>query len=162
MGKKPDDGRRSRERLLRRDRRWVPPSPSELVWGIVNVFRPRHTEPSGPVPLDEFGAPVEWRHEEIDESKLELSKAHWGLFESWCESNGRTAFPADPYTCLDFLCAMWDRGPELYETWQAIHLRHDAYYWDSSADAVFRMRAFLGLDMLPDGTIVIRSVDPKS
>jgi hypothetical protein len=51
------------------------------------------------------------------------------------------------------------RGSELYESWRAIHLRNDAYYWDSSADAVFRMRVFLGLDVLLEGTIVIRPED---
>jgi hypothetical protein len=148
--------------LYERERKWIPPTPSELVRGIVNIFLPHRPEPSGPLPLDECGVPVEWRHAKIHESLLEHSKVHWELFERWCEHNGRTSFPADPYTCLDFLCAMWNRGPKLYETWRAIHERHDAYYWNSSANAVFRMRVFLGLDVLPDGTIVIRPVDPES
>jgi len=161
MKKKADKVFREGRRLPR-ERRWIPYSPSELAQGIIDVFRPRRTEPRGPVPLDEFGAPVEWRHDEIDESMLELSKEHWERFESWCESSGRKAFPADADTCFDFLRAMWDQGPELYLTWRAIHERHDAYYWHTSADAVFRMRIYLGLDVLPDGTIVIRPVDPDA
>ena len=77
------------------------------------------------------------------------------------KSNGRTAFPADPFTCLDFLRANWDLGPELHETWRAIHERHDSYYWHSDALPVEQMRVYLGLDVLPDGTIVIRPVDPN-
>jgi hypothetical protein len=160
MWKKADEVFRKGRRLPR-GRRWVPYSPSELARGIVNVFRPRRTEPRGPLPLDEFGLPVEWRHDEIDDAILEHSKEHWELFERWCEHNGRTAFPADPYTCLDFLCAMWDRGPELYETWRAIDERHEAYYWNSSANAVFRMKAFLGLVVRPDGTIEILPGNPE-
>jgi hypothetical protein len=127
-----------------RERRWIPYSPRELAEGIVNVFRPRRTGPPGPEPLDEFGLPLSWRYAEVDEAMLEHSEARWGLFAHWCESNGRTAFPADADTCFDFLLANWDRGPELYETWRAIDERHEAYYWHSGANAVFGMKAFLG------------------
>ena len=137
-----------------RERRWIPYSPRELAEGIVNVFRPRRTVPLGPEPLDEFGLPLSWRHDEVDEAMLEDSEAHLGLFERWCESNDRRAFPADADTCLDFLRANWDRGPELYETWRAMDARHEAYYWHSGANAVGRMKAFLGLVVRSDGTIL--------
>lgn len=166
MNKKADDVFRERQLLRRkrrriphfmsgRERRWIPPLPSVLAMGIVNIFRPRRTEPPGPEPLDEFGLPQTWRHDEIDETLLEHSRAHWERFESWCELNDGTAFPADPYTCFDFLCAMWDRGPELYETWRAISQRHNAFYWHMDADSVQKMRLYLGLLVRPDGTIEI-------
>ena len=86
---------------------------------------------------------------------LEHSTAHGEPFESWCERNDGSAFPADPYTCLDFLCAMWDQGPELYEMWRAISERHDAFYWHMDANSVLKMRLYLGLVVRPDGTIEI-------
>jgi len=89
------------------------------------------------------------------------SKTHWELFERWCESNGRTAFPADADTCFDFLRAKWDLGPKLCQTWRAIDERHEAYYWHSSANAVFRMHSFLGLVVRPDGTIEILPGGPE-
>ena len=142
-------------RLLRRKRRWVPRlSRSASVAGspIPRGNWPRESSTSfgraalgpGTRAPGRVGLPLSWRHDEVDEAMLEHSEAHWGLFEQWCESNGRTAFPADANTCFDFLRANWDRGPELYQTWRAIDERHEAYYWHSGANAMFRMKAFPG------------------
>jgi hypothetical protein len=70
MGRKANEDR-PEARLLRRKRReehernWIPYSPKELAWGIVNVFRSRRTGPISPEPLDEFGLPRSWRHDEV-------------------------------------------------------------------------------------------------
>jgi hypothetical protein len=160
MKKRADEVFREGRRVPR-DRNWIPYSPADLARGVVDLFRTRRMEPNGPEPLDEFGVPESWRNEVIDEAWLEQSRVHWEVFERWCQEHDRTAFPADAHTCLDFLRAMWDRGPELYEIWQAIDERHEVYYWHTDANAVQRMRFFLGLMVRPDGTIEVHAVDPN-
>ncbi|CAN5656388.1 hypothetical protein BH20ACT23_BH20ACT23_15200 [soil metagenome] len=100
MRKKADEVFREGRRIPH-ERRWIPYSPSELAQGIANLFRPRRTEAREPEPLDKFGLPLSWRHDEFAERTLQYSSVHWGLFEMWCDQNGRTAFPADAYTCLN-------------------------------------------------------------
>src|SRR5680860_679375 len=93
MRKKADEVFREGRRIPH-ERRWIPYSPSELAQGIANLFRPRRTEAREPEPLDKFGLPLSWRHDEFAERTLQYSSVHWGLFEMWCDQNGRTAFPA--------------------------------------------------------------------
>ncbi|MGH2750940.1 MAG: hypothetical protein ACRDK3_08730 [Actinomycetota bacterium] len=157
----PSDSRHLRKsRLLVQPREWTFRNPLEVVRTnlLRRIYRRKGLKATD-LKRDEFGVPQEWRHEVVSSTLLEASSKDWPVFEKWAVGRGLNPFPPSPETVLRFLCENWDRGELLYRTWRAIELRSDAYYWHSNASPVFLLRVYRGLDVEPDGTIVLLSSD---
>ena len=121
---------------------------------IRNVLRRRPPPP----PLDEHDFPVTWRVDPEDpdqQQNLARSAEHWPIFERWCEARSLKPFPASAETTLRFLLDPPVEGPELYETWWAISIRHEAYYWMEDADPYYLLKHGHGVDVEQDGTVVV-------
>ena len=118
--------------------------------GLTGMFQRPPKGPSPPTELDEYGLPVDWRvHPEDPDQQWNLDKSaeHWPIFEAWCGERSLKAFPASAGVVLRFLMDPPVSGPELYETWEAISYRHEAYYWMEDADPVYLLRHGHGVDV---------------
>jgi len=82
------------------------------------------------------------------------SQEYWPFFQRWCAKQGLQAFPASPRTVLLFLSDPPVTGPSLFRAWQAIDLRHSAFYWHTDANPVMLL-TIGGVSVEPDGTIDI-------
>ncbi len=121
-----------------------------------NVLRRGRRPP--PPELDEHGLPVDWRvHPEdpIQQMLLSQSAEHWPTFEAWCNERTLKPFPATEDTVLRFLLDPPVEGQRLYATWEAIDLRHEAFYWMEDANPTYLLRYGHGVDVKQDGTVIV-------
>ena len=108
--------------------------------------------------LDEHGMPRAWRRDPEDPVGvhfLQESERYWPVFERWCKERGFRAFPATAETVAEFLEHAPVRGRLLYEVWQAIDARHEAYYWHSDANPVFTLEQRRGVYVQSDGQVQV-------
>ena len=121
-----------------------------------NVLRRGRRPPT--LELDEHGFPVDWRvyPEDPDQQwALSQSKEHWPTFEAWCNERALKPFPATEDTVLRFLLDPPVKGQGLYATWEAIDLRHEAFYWMEDANPTYLLRYGHGVDVKQDGTVIV-------
>lgn len=104
---------------------------------------------------DEYGLPSEWRRTPPWSTLLEDTAEDWAQFERWCESHGLRAFPASIQTVIRFLMERPVQGAQLYDVWSAIEGHHEAYYWHADANPAFKLRVYAGVEVKPDGTVVL-------
>ena len=86
---------------------------------------------------------------------MDKSAEHWPIFEKWCDERSLKAFPASEETLLRFLLDPSVNGPELYDTWKAVSIRYDAYYWNEDMDPQYLLKHGHGVDVTREGVVTI-------
>ena len=103
-----------------------------------------------PVPLDEYGLPVEWHHDDdYGQGLAEETRAEWERFETWANENGERPIRASVEAVLQYLEQL--PGPERGDAYDAIGHKHESIYWHTGGCPHCELHIGYGLSVSDEG-----------
>ena len=126
------------------------------------VHRRRMERQEGkPVPLDEYGLPVEWRHEDEAERNLaEQTRDEWERFETWARANGEKPIRASVEAVLQYLEQL--PGPERRDAYDAISYKHESIYWHTGGCPHCELKIGYDLSVSDEGDMTFARKVPNT
>ena len=97
--------------------------------------------------LDEYGLPVEWRHE-YDIFRAE-HHAPWNAFQSWCVDNDEISIPASAETILKYLVAL--KPSNRHSAYYSIAHKHESLYWHTDGCSHCELHVWYKFSVHEDG-----------
>ena len=107
---------------------------------------------SGFRPLDQYGLPLEWHHDDARYRRLaERTKADWQQFERWCKEQGEKPIRANAEAVLRYLEQLpaSDRGA----AYAAISYKHESIYWHTGGCPHCELKIGRNLTITDEGEI---------
>ncbi|MYB47992.1 MAG: hypothetical protein F4X72_01740 [Dehalococcoidia bacterium] len=112
-----------------------------------------------PVPLDEYGLPVEWHHDDDYGQELaEATRDEWERFETWAKENGERPIRASVEAVLQYLEQL--PGPERKDAYDAISYKHESIYWHTGGCPHCELKIGYGLSVSDEGEMSFTRKDP--
>jgi len=105
--------------------------------------------------FDEYGIPIAWKREPVDEMMMKHYHQYWSVFDSWCKAQKLRALPAIPHTVATFFTDSSFTSDESQFVWEAINLYHSAHYWNSNVNPIDVLEHVYGIKINNEGEIVI-------